>query len=337
MKYASLFSIELVHSFFTNERPSGLRLTPSPECLRLLVGCGMQWREGPAAGRVLTPLDETTDQPLRPPENGEVLRFYLQASDPNLPGITAWEPVVDWVQILKGEVFLRYQNIGDEQLTPSLYHFRQTGGFQVKNPGERERFQLAGRPVPDLETKDIALAGLNAGQEILDYLPSERAVWIETAGFAPGRIFTLTYRAIPTWTGQAFGLVDIEMRSPLIIGRRYRLPLAARKAQWNYYLATDLPPGELDIVDTDTSPEKIEFQKTSIPPDDPVGGMLRQKFPEPANLLLFRSDRTILFRESMSKNLQLIKTKNGGKAVLRDHLPVPSRDQTEVQMITYFS
>ena len=87
------------------------------------------------------------------------------------------------------------------------------------------------------------------------------------------------------------------------------------------------------IKDTDDL-KKLEFEDpVNIPGNDPLGIWLKRKFPDAPVLKLIESKLEVPFHESVSKDIRLLQQGNGKSL----RLPVPSRNQGEVQIITHFS
>lgn len=332
MRYATFLTIELKHAFYTNGKSVDFRLIPSPECEKILVSHKMRWREALSAWKVLTPLSDETNQPTYPMDSGTQLRFYLQVADPAALRFTQFPEGLDLSEALRGEVFVHYQNTAGPLLTASVYHEVQHDTIQVSEPAAEEDFRLKGYPISGLTKSQIQIEGYSPGYNILRYEPGEKKVWINTLEFSRGHELRMKYLAIPVWAKQAFGLVDITVQQSSLLRHSYLLALENRSAKWRYYVAANkLVAGIQDNAD---GLEELKFEKpVDIPENDPIGIWLLRKFPDIPVLKLIESKIEVPFHESVSKDIRLLQQGNGKPL----RLPVPSRNQSEVQIITHFS
>ena len=345
MRYATLLTIELTHAFYTHGKSADFRLVPSPECARILAAHKMRWQELFSSWRGLTPLvgekpiEDESDAPLYPLEAGTQLRFFLQVVDPAVLQFTQFlkDPEtglpkeLNMGEAFRGEVFVHYQNLQGALLTASTHYEVQGDAFQVSEPAAEEAFRLKGHPVSGLIRSQIQIEGYSQGYNIARYDASEKKVWVNTLGFAPGQEFRLLYRAVPDWAKQAFGLVDITISEPSDLRKTYQIALSSRRVKWKYYVVANTAVTGIEDKTGDTN--ELKFNSTAPnPADDPVAKWLRQKLPEAPVLTLFESTTEIPFGESMSKDLRI--TPLNHTKPLR--LPIPSRNQSEIQIITYF-
>lgn len=331
MRYATFLNIELTHAFYTYGKSADFRMVPSPECAQILAAHKMRWQEMFSAWRVLTPLSDETNQAKYPIELGTQLRFYLQIADPAALRFTEFPEDLDLGEALRGEAFVHYRNTAGSQLTASVYHEVQHDTIQVSKPAAEEAFRLKGNPISGLSRSQIQLEGYSPGYNILRYEPGEKKVWINTLEFSQGHELRLNYLAVPDWAKHAFGLVDITVQQSSSAQQSYQLALDSRSVKWKYYVAANKPL--TGIKDTDDL-KKLEFEDpVNIPGNDPLGIWLKRKFPDAPVLKLIESKLEVPFHESVSKDIRLLQQGNGKSL----RLPVPSRNQGEVQIITHFS
>lgn len=340
MRYAALLTIELSHDFYDNKKSADFRLVPSPECSKIITAHKMRWQEMFSAWRLLAPViaedAKSVEVPVYklayPLEAGTTLRFYLQVVDPAALRFTKFHAGLDVGEALRGEIFAYYENKEHGSLDDSVFHHVQTDTFQVLQSAGEEVFRLKGHPISRLERGEIQIEGYSPGYNIVRYEPGEKKVWIDTREFATAHEFRLSYYAVPDWAKGTFGLVDILVQEPLTLAQTYQLALASRSVKWKYYVATNKPV--TGIEDNAISSETLTFENpVEIPKNDPVGSFLLRKFPDAPIRTLIESKSEVPFHESVSKDLRLVQ--DGNTKTLR--LPIPSRDQSEIQIIAHFS
>lgn len=111
-RYASLFSIECRHDYFSNGRCTPLALRPTPACQRLLERYRCLFRATAAGGMVAFPSEEGADFQALYEEAGP-LSFDLVSDDPYLLNYTDGEPA---------EGLYYFNNLGDAPDAADLLH-----------------------------------------------------------------------------------------------------------------------------------------------------------------------------------------------------------------------
>ncbi|MCB9304635.1 MAG: hypothetical protein H6566_28710 [Lewinellaceae bacterium] len=340
-----------MHEFYGKNGPldmgpsADFALAPSSACIKLLAQHKMRWLAYPSRGKVITPLDEDEDLPKFALPVDTRLRFFLELKKPEAFGFTDFyredtsqNVILDQDKILKGEAYPYFFNDqSGENLVEEVFHYFQADELEVRHPGEDEVFSLAGIPVSNLTASDFSVEGLNNESTVKHFDKTGKKVWIDTKGFEKGHSFQIAYRAVPPWPKQIVGVVDI-VYDPGKFPANFEISLKSRRASWKYYIVSDSSFNNLSIIDTSTTNQKMIFTKMKEPSNDPLWDWLERKFPDAQTIALFRSGSTDTpfeapFKENASKDLQLV---DDGK-VLRSHLPIPSRAQSENLIISYFS
>ncbi len=345
MNYCPLLTIQLSHSYYKNGKSADFQLVPSVESQRVLDGHRLRWREKWSAWQIITSLDDS-QKPFLPIDQATVLRFYLSINTPGVIHVTDWNQVagetVDFSKVLAGHYFLHFTHAGTSTLKGGIYRHFETETLKVITPGLEEVFFLQGPILPGATSADITVEGAQVG---LQYDPDQKKLVLNTLQVAPGTVLKVRYPAIPGWAQVVIGVVDIPLSDPNATQQVFYLNFPVRNAVWRYYVATNRPLATMEMKDIPES--SVESESASVvfaPPDDiralhdetPVDSMaewMKRKFSSANTLVRFRSNTPVAFSDKLQKNICLLSQSR----VLLTHLPVPSLEKPETQIVTSLS
>ncbi|MBL7803970.1 MAG: hypothetical protein JNL02_09565 [Saprospiraceae bacterium] len=341
MNYCPLLTIQLLHAYYISGKSADFRLVPSAETIRLMEGHRLMWREKKSAWQITTSLNDD-GAPFLPMDEATILRFYLSATTPGIIHVTDWDQAagvpLDFGKVLAGHLFLHFTYDGTSSLKGGVYRHFETEVLKVKSPGLEEAFFLQGSLLPGILISDLTIGG---EQVAIQFDPDQKKLTLDTTRYQPGAELLVRYPAIPAWARGVIGVVDIPLDSPNAIRQVFDLSFSVRRVKWKYYVAARETFDTFSMADMpdslqDGSTGTIEF----IPQDirlleesDLMADWMKRKFSSMANLVRFTSKEEVAFSEKTQKNICLM---GNGRALLA-HLPVPSLERPDKQIVTYIS
>jgi hypothetical protein len=352
MKYAPLISINLIHGFYTKGKSPDFQLIPTPDCRQILKKHRLMWREKRSSWQLITALNELEEKeqeekeeeqdkkdkkepPLYPLKKDTILRFYLKPINPKAVQFTAFPAGFTIDKAHAGLEFLHFTNADGADLVPNKYHHEHTETFEVAIPSAKESFFLRTTPA-DIEDLTFSISDDIPDGLLLSYDKEIKQLIFKTEDLEKKTKFKVSYRAAPPWPKGIIGIVDIEEKDPESLGKEYHFYLEPRSVHWHYYLVSDKDLGKLELIEKTTDENPIKFEKLNIktPPEgDPTAQWLKKKYPDAVTRALFRSKDHIPYQEKRSVHIQL--TYDG--AVIIKHLPTPSRENSEIQIVNNYS
>lgn len=352
MNYAPLITIKLNHEFYHNGRSAAFTLVPVEACRRILSQHRLLFRSGVSEWKLVTQLDG--DQPAWPLPNDTVLRFFLRLVRPNALRVSQYnystdsgsDEVLDLDYVIKGERFPWYVNNTGIELERKVFYPNKTEELEVQKPSENEGFRINGQVISRWTVDDFIIEGLDSGQQIKDYNREEKKIYLDTEKFAVEHQFTVHYRAVPAWAKGVFAVVEITDKTPNVTHRLFQMTINRREVPWQYYVVSNVPYDNLNVVEKNN---EVDFDKCNLleeppPPEEYAGckeevvnakllDWLKKKFPNAPTMALFTTTEKEFIEQDVKLDLQLIA--NG--TIVQSHLPVPSPEQSEVQILKHFS
>lgn len=311
MRYLPLFTLELTHPYYADNRTLDFRVEPSRETQRLLRNhrCILKSSANhikilaatAASGEILIPLN---------PDNRFSFHLYLENSAfPLFSDLTDITPVL-------APIYSNTTNDGtaNPEVLALLPRSRQAmETFTVQQPNATEAFTLRGRPLPHLDANDFAIEGLDAVTTPTTYQASAKIIQINTQATTEDTPFTVTYATnFPTEPG-TFSDIEIWPNAsipPIIDGpAKFQISFKAKSAHWRYYLITDRQNINFQIRDTATDPiifdveNQVDLNATPDA-DDPVAQQLAKQYPDQQRYR-FTSDTPVACQQNPRKTLQL--------------------------------
>ncbi|HET7713658.1 MAG TPA: hypothetical protein VFK94_05110, partial [Patescibacteria group bacterium] len=254
MKYLPLFSLEILHDFFANERCTDLSLESAPGTQKLLGKYRCTLKFLPNGLQVLAPITEE-GLPLIPISQGTVFGFYLRLENQDFPLFTDMTEINQMISP-------SYTNVKSDPVLHLVSDSpKATESFIVRQPAKAEQFTLGGKPRPALQPKEFVIEGLDRVSAPNSYDEAGKVITVNSKSVAEGTPFTVSYPSIPLLERGVFAQVQIKysdrMLQNLERGNLFQLRFKSKDTRWKYYLV-------LDKVDTNPLVPVIEDKEKGI-------------------------------------------------------------------------
>jgi len=321
MKYAALFSLEIVHDYYTDRRCADFEIEPTPKTQKLLKDHRCVLRPLPNGIRVSMQVSDQGD-PFLPLPTHVTFGFRLRLQNP------AFALFTDLTAIHRTAAPL-YTNAASPENTVLALVSREawfTEHFTVQQPALREPFTLSGRPLKEITTAgQFTVEGLGEiGHKRYD--EDARIIMVNTTSAKPGTPFTVTYPTEPRLGWGVFADVEIKYdQATANVGgdTKFQVVFKSKQARWKYYILTDNKSNEFAIEDKDKAiifDAAGQTDLTKSPdPTDKIASELAKQYP---NMQAFRflSNALVPCQEAARKSIQF--QLNGDKVI--DALPNPA-------------
>jgi len=344
MRFAPLFTLRLEHGFYQNGRSRDFEFVPTKGCWRLLSRHKMKFIPGYSEWKVVTPLNDLGTAPLYDYSSDTILRFFLLLKNPKALNVSRFVDDTgtnfDFGEWMKRKAFPLWEITSDGAIQKQLYHYWETESFEILQPSEKEGFHLKGKVIPESDPlSDFRVEGLTPGQEILEYSDEQNKVFLRTSGFASGDTFSIQFRAIPPWPNEVFGLVDFVYNPSIGTHQTQTFALDPRKAFVMYYIISNQDYLNPEMID-ESGTLNFEVEDIFSPSEnDSMAKWLKKKYPDAATRLRFTSNEEHGMKEKEGLEIRFTRSiqVNGDTILVQDHLPSPSMEQGEIQIVTQFS
>ena len=330
MKYVSLFSVSVRHSYYTKGKCPDFVMEPTRATQRLLNNHRLIFKTEPFGLRVLVPV--TAQQtPLIPLMPGTTLTFQMRLTSPGFPLFTD----------LAGRAGLSapfYTNADATDLPRLSLTSRKashTEQFEVVQPAAQETFTLSGKPLSGVAASAFTLKPPTDVSAVSAYDPTGNILTVNSTAATPGQRFSVTYPIRPRPPRGVFAEIDILYNNALPMppnpAAAFEIAFSPRQVHWAYYLASSTAPtGSGFQVSQAANGEaaSIQFPETNRTdlrqhpdPQDRVAKALAAQYPDTTiHLFRFISKGAVPCREAARKDLQL--QLDGSELI--PHLPNPS-------------
>ena len=339
MKFLPIFTLRVMHTYYTDSRCPDFIIQPDKQTVRLVNKHRCVIKSLPDGFRMLTVVDEN-QKPLIALPNEVKFTFHLRLQNPDFVLFTNLSDFNDRSLPVYTNADLGAEDTRQLRLDSRIA--RQTERFAVVQPAAEENFVLRGRPHRGLELKDFEFEG-STKVTPKNYNSTDKILTVDSQ-FAPqGETFTIKY---PVASQLARGVwADVEIYNndsffPIGEGPvEFQIAFTALHARWKYYLVSDLK-GTADgfrIVNADPAPavsapvfNKANWRDLKQDPDplDELAGEMAAQYPK-LERHRFISDDLVPCRQAARKYLELHLDDNR----LLDVLPNPSiRNYSKIEV-----
>jgi hypothetical protein len=348
MKYLSLFSLEILHDFYADQRCNDFEVAPTPETQKLLVNHRALLKSHSNRMQIIVPVagNGLSFIPFLP---GTLLYFQLRLQNSMFPLFT------DLTEISQ-TISPAYTNTGaDSQLQLVSRPVKATESFSVHQPQKKEPFILQGQPRPGLQRTDFTVRDLGTVSKPTSYEPATKQIIVNTEAATAGALFRVEYPVSPRPGRGVLAEVEIKLDNNLIrnVGGKtsFQILFKAKQARWKYYVVLDrvnhqaLQPSIQDDGRAILfNPEDRTDLVQTPDPSDPVAARLARLYPD-LQTFRFVSSSLVPCREAARKAIQL--HLDGDKVV--DALPNPliqnyvvdvrnnTKEDALYQVVNYFT
>lgn len=347
MRYLQLFRLEVLHSYYADQRCPDFEIEPMEDTRKLLKNYRCVSKPLTNGLRVFIAVndDGTAFIPL-PETEALVFGFHLRLRNPDFPLFTDLETTSQ----LAAPLYTNETPAAGGELIPVSQEAWFTEHFVVRQQADREPFSLSGRPLEGLTTTgQFIVEGLGTKPAHKRYDEETRAILVNTLQDAPGTPFTVTYPIAPRLGRGVFA--DVEINYSLAEGEQlgnanpFTITFQSREARWKYYIVTDKSNGNGLLPSIEDKDGLISFH-----PEDPAqppgraGELVAKQYPDRPCLRVI-SDGPVRCQQAARRNIQLYL--DGQKVI--DSLPNPSlqnycsdirsgaREHALYQIIQYFT
>ena len=308
MKYLPLFSLEILHDYYADQRCSDFAVEPTSETQKTLQNFRGQLKSFSNGIRVLVPMMED-DLPFIPITVDSILVFQLRLQNRAFPLFT------DLTEISQAAAPVYTNTKVEPQLKLTSRPFLTTEQFAVHQPLKKERFKLGGNPLPGLQPQDFLLDGFGAVSKPSAYEEATKIITVNSESASIGTPFRVTYPMIPPPARDVFAEVEIKCDKDLINNvsgqTKLQILFKAKSARWKYYVVlnkVDNNPLIPTIEDKENvilfkEADRTDLVKTPDPGDD-IAMRLAQQYPD-LQYFRFVSNSPVPCRETTRKTIQL--------------------------------
>ena len=326
MKYLTLFSLELLHSYYVDRRCPDFQIEPTPETQKLLKDSRCVLKPFPNGIHILILVDGE-NAPFIPLPVGAIFGFHLRLQNPDFILFTDLTAISQTAAPL----YTNATTSTSGDLTLVSREAWSTEHFIVQRPDPKEPFTLAGCPLESIKTAGMFIVkGLGQKTGHKRYDEDARILMVNSTAASPGTPFTVTYPVAPRLKQGVFADIEIKYDKPMtrIAGgaAKFQVVFKAKQVRWKYYIVTNKAENKSNIPAIEDKDKVIIFDAagqtdlTKAPdPDDKIANELAKQYP---NMQTFRflSNALISCQEAARKSIQF--QLNGDKVV--DALPNPA-------------
>ncbi len=323
MKYLQLFSLEIQHGFYTDQRCRDFHIEATTETQQLLINLRCVLKPLPNGFRVLIQVsDQGAPFIALPPKS--IFRFQLRLQNPDFMRFT------DLAAMTSVAAPMYINKASDTTLDLVSRETFFTERLNVQQPAVKESFILSGLPLPGSQPDVFAIDGLGAGSRLLKYVEATKVIDVNSTAAKQGDLFTVSYPTAGELAQGVFVEAQITIGNATAVfsesSNAFQLKFTAKKYRWKYYVVlnktanTSTPPS---IEDKDKAIvfDAAGFTDLTQAPDssDEIGRQLAQQYPD---LQIFRllSNTSVSCQEAVRKTIQL--QINGEKVI--SALPSPA-------------
>lgn len=320
MKYLQLFSLELMHDYYTDRRCSDFEIEPTPETQKLLGNCRCVLKPLPNGIRVLI-LGDSLQTPFIPLPADATFGFHLRLQNPNFILFT------DFSEIGLAAAPLYTNKPSKSELTLVSRETSAIESFVVRKPAKKDAFVLGGRPLDGTALTAFRVDGLGAASNPVGYDETSKVMIVNSTAAKADAAFTVTYPTAPQLKRGVFADVEIKYNQTIAGGaNKFQVVFKAKKVRWKYYFVTNKIENKPNIPAIEDKDKGVVFDTTgqtdlTQSPDlaDKIASELSTQYP---NMQTFRfvSDALVPCQEKARKSIQF--QLNGDKIL--DALPNPS-------------
>jgi hypothetical protein len=305
MKYVLLFSLEIVHDYYADQRCSDFLIIPTPDTQKLLKNVRCVLKSYSNRIEIWAPITDT-GQPFVPLSADARFTFHLQLLNPDFALFTDTTEIGKMVSPL-------YTNTGaDPKLSLVSRQAKSTENLVVSRPAAREQFILSGKPRPGLQSKDFVTEGLGAVSKPDAYDPDAKTITLNSTSGSMGTQFTVTYPVTPHLHRNVFADVEIDFQDTqmqnLDSEKNFKIIFNSKQVWWKYYLITDSKPFTPAIIEDIKDRDNLVKFRINNDEDD-ITKQLADQFPKEQfpNMRYFQfiSDARIPCRQTIRKIIQL--------------------------------
>lgn len=346
MKHLALFSLEILHAYYTDQRCSDFQIEPTPGTQKLLNNCRCVLKPFSNGLRILIAVDNE-NKPFIPLQANPVFDFHLRLRNPDFGLFTDLTEVSQ----LAAPLYTNKLPAPSGDLVPVAQEAHFTEQFIVQRPSPKETFVLSGRPLEGLKPeKTFVVEGLGGKPESIRYNEDARVITVNSSKTEPGIPFTVTYPIRPRLEQGVFAAVEIKYRpdtaSLFENTNSFRITFQPKKARWKYYIVTDKSNGKTALPSLEDKDKAISFELANQKDlsSDEMAVKIARQYPN-KQCLCFISSSLLSCQQAARKNIQF--RLNGDKVI--NSLPTPSlrnycidvrnaeREYTLYQVIQYFT
>ncbi|KAA3661435.1 MAG: hypothetical protein DWQ10_04525 [Calditrichaeota bacterium] len=300
-----LFSLNIKHDFYTDQRCNDFLLTMTPETQQLLNKhrCIPKFHTNGINVFMQVNADNT---PLLPFQDGSTFDFTLRLQN------TAFGWFTDLTEFKENENPI-FRNTPDaEQLSLGSRTLFATDKFYVDSPEVEDEFTLHDHLAEGLAKDDFVLADLpQATPDRVDL--KSKVITVNTVDMDVNHMFSVTYPIKAAIKNNIFSHVqlifDNSFPEQLNSAKSYHISFKSKQAKWLYYVISDIDnsstANQLTIKDNGAE-DKVVFEEVSVSnnPDDEIATELKERYPN-LHLTAFISEKLISCKQRSKKNLQL--------------------------------
>lgn len=339
MKFKTLFSIGFTHEYFsgggdylTPEMDKYLELVPSEKCLAFLKKYRLVLRKNPSKISCISTVIDTASNYTFIPKRDLNFRFYLKIKDSNFLQFTDFTSLgFDLNKIFQGIFFPHFKGQNGGPISLDKYEHYQRDSFKIsENPTVNDCFFIKGFPIPNLKKSNFTIDGLTPKPTITKY-DTDQSKIIFNGKAHEGKMFGLSYRAIPKWDSTIFGIVDITVKGEnLNFDEEYKISFKAKESEWKYYVIS-----KTNALKIKQESDLIKFKEPELLTDnDPLYQRMRDSFPE-ADTLFYKLSSTNKVKYH-SKPKPQIKLMSGDETLVAN-LPNPTPANNGIEIINIYS
>ncbi|HAE59534.1 MAG TPA: hypothetical protein DCG54_08510 [Anaerolineae bacterium] len=310
MKYLTLFSLEIVHGYYADQRCADFQIEPTPATRKLLDDCRCVLKPLPNGARVLVSVNDKNFPFVSLPTN-PVFVFHLKLQN------TDFSLFTDLTEIsqMAAPLYTNTSPATEGDLTLVAQKAWGSEQFIVQQPGSSEAFSLGGRPLENLKAAGFSAQGLGVKSGLKSYDSGTRVVTVNSAAASPGTPFTVSYPITPRLERDVFADVEIkyDSASTALSGsaNTFRVVFSPREARWKYYIVTEKTDNKAALPALEDKDKAIAFNAAdrtdlTITPDpaDEIALKLAEQYPN-KQYFRFVSSAPVTCQKAARKNIQL--------------------------------
>ncbi len=330
MKYLPFFEIQLMHTYYTDQRCLDFSIEPKKATEDLLKNHRCISRALPNGIMILMPV-ENSGTPFLPFPETAVFAFNLRLQNLDFPLFTD----LSGLSGLNAPLYTN-EKLADSKASELSLESRSEWMSETllcTQPGKLENFVLGGRPIQGIKPEDFKVTG--AG-DVQSYEADTGLIVLDTRTLSSGRIFSVEYPVLPKLKPGVFSEVEIHNNNTLTgdgetvsTPRRFQISFSAKAARWTYYCVTDLTPSQGGFRIVDARPtesgrlvfsdqNRQDLDQTPDPGDDIAKNLVTQ-YPQ-YRKFRFLSDTPVLCSQAANPHLEFYV----GENKLSGSLPNPS-------------
>ena len=240
MKFLPIFTLRVMHTYYTDGRCPDFIIRPDKQTARLVGKHRCVVKSLSDGLRMLTVVDENQKPLIALPDEVK-FTFHLQLQNPDFVLFTNLLDFKD-----RSAPVYTNADLGAEdtrQLRLDSRTARQTEHLAVDQPAAEENFALAGRPLKGIELTDFEFEG-SAKVKPKKYNSADKIFTVDSQSAPQGESFTIKYPVAPKLEKGVWADVEIHNNDsflPIDEGpAEFRIAFTALQARWKYYLVTDL-------------------------------------------------------------------------------------------------